>query len=191
MAARESKSSFFSSARSDVAELRGRLSDLGAELQRVIASPRDLATIERLIDEQIAQHAGAEAFRFAALASPAFSADGLAGEFNTRFATFKFAEGGRYVSSEPFDAKLFQFLAAFDPAKLKALLLASAPSGGISDAKRAAEVSRIEREIAQTSIAEELACREIEEATGSHFPRRRDADVAILLAPTRELEKGA
>jgi hypothetical protein len=188
--ARQSSTSFLSSARSDVAELRGRLSDLGAELQRVIATPRDMATIERLIDEQIAQHAGAEAFRFAALSSPAFSAEGLAGEFNTKFATFKFAEGGRYVSSEPFDAKLFQFLAAFDPVKLKAMLLASAPSGGISDAKRAAEVSRIEREIFKTALAEELAAREIEEATGSHFPRRRDAVTAILLAPTSELEKG-
>ncbi|MFC5504887.1 hypothetical protein [Bosea massiliensis] len=191
MAARESKTSFFSSARSDVAELRGRLSDLRAELQKVVATPRDRATIERLIDEQIAHHADPEAFRFAALASPAFSAEGLAGEFNTRFATFKFAEAGRYVNSEPFDARLFQFLAAFDPAKLKAMLLASAPSGGISDAKRAAEISRIEREILLTSLAEELACREIEEFTGSHFPRRRDADVAILLAPVSELAKGA
>lgn len=191
MGVRQAIRQIFSSVQADVADLRGRIADLEAERDRIAQLPRDRATIEAMVDAQIARHAGADVFRFAALVSPAYGPHELAGEFNERFATMQFrSPTGEMMSAGKHDTKLFEFLAAFDPVKLKSALMASAPEGGISDDKRTTELARIERDLLITAIAEELACREIDEATGSHFQRRRDVPTAILLAPTSELEKG-
>lgn len=190
MAAVESLRKFFSAAKTDVSEIRGRISDLIAEREKVATSLRDRQDIEADVDRLIENAAGS--FDFAVLKAPGLSPRELPREFNERFATYKLKNlnGPGLSSIERFDFRLFEFLAAWEPEKLKVKLLANV-SAGMTDAKRTSELARIDRELLAAEISEELACRDVDEAINGHFPRRREATTAILLAPTAELEKGA
>lgn len=80
------------------------------------------------------------------------------------------------------------FAAVLAPDALKTWLLSFASDDGITDADRASKLMEIDRELEATAITEELMIRELEDAGGSVVPRRTDADPALLLAPTEELE---
>ena len=156
-------------AQSDIDALRDRIAQLQDERNSLEVAPRARADVERYVDDWIARAVATQPFRLGALWSvhtPQFEAE--------------------QVFERSFQANAFAMMAAWDAKKLKALLLADAPAGMSADA-RAAEMSRLEREIEVAEIAEEVACREIEDELGSTIMRRADVNPAILLAPTSEL----
>lgn len=166
-------SRLFAEAKADVSDLRARLADLEDQRRRVVEMPRDRASVEAMIDATIAKAQAERPFALGALWSVYMSPGEAPGMLKDR------------LQADPMSV-----FAAWDPDRFKALLLASAPEG-ISETKRAAELSKLDRDILLTSIAEEVACRELDAEIGRRYPRRRDAEPAILFAPTSELERGA
>lgn len=155
-------------ARTDLAAIQDRIADLRAKREAVEILPRDRASVERLVDEAIAGEVSP--FSSSALASPLI--DGFASAAQLR---------------HQINADLFASLAAFDPKRLKSLILADAPDG-LPDHERAAQIGKLDRDILAAEMAEELALREIDEASGTVALRRPDAPIEIILAPTSELQ---
>ena len=166
-------SRLFAEAKADVSDLRGRLADLQEQRRRIVEMPRDRASVEATIDGLIARAQAEQPFSLGALWSVFMSPGEASG-----------------MMKDQLQADPLLIFAAWDPARFKALVLATAPEG-ISETKRAAELARLDRDIRLTSIAEEVACRDLDAEIGRRYPRRRDADPAILFAPLRELERGA
>lgn len=82
----------------------------------------------------------------------------------------------------------FFVLAHLAPDALRESLLADVErKGGISPEQRAAALKAVDAKLLTAEIAEEVAIREMEDATGSYIARRANADPAILLAPDQEL----
>jgi hypothetical protein len=155
-------------AQRDVDAVRDRIAKLRADREDVENKPRDRKHVEALLDAAISE------------ATSPFTARGLA---SPNYAPHEaLANLRRHI-----DVDTFATLAAFDAKRLKALILADAPAG-ISEIERTAELARIDAEIEVAEIAEELALREIDDAAGVRALRREDATIAIVLAPTHELE---
>ena len=156
-------------ARADLDQLRDRITDLLTERQEIDSTHCDRAEAERRVAEIIDQARASDLFYRPMLFSPN---GGQVGEY--------FADSLR---RDPLEA-----LAAVCPEGLAAAFLAHHPGGGLSPDARAARLAKIERDLQATEIAEEIAAREIEDVTGGTVPRRLDANPAVLLAPTEELE---
>lgn len=156
-------------AQSDIDALRDRIAELQEAWDSLVSAPRARADVERYVDDWIARAVATQPFQLGALWS-----------VHTR--PFE----AEQIFQRSFETNGFAMLAAWDAKKLKALLLADAPAGMTDDA-RAVEMSRLEREIEVAEIAEEVACREIEDELGNTIMRRADVNPAILLAPTAEL----
>lgn len=156
-------------ARGDLDALRDRLADLSADRDAVVAAPCDEAEAVRRV-ERLIQSA---------------SASGV-------FARHELFSGEQQPLS-PYFARtlsdnLFGVLAAIAPDQLRAAFMAHLPPGGISPDQRAARLLDLDKQIEAAAIAEELACREIENATGSMIARRADCSADIVLAPGHELQ---
>lgn len=154
-------------ARADLAGIQDRIADLKTKREAIEYQPRDRASVERIVDQAIAD--ARSPFTSSALVSRHLAPHEAAAELRDRV-----------------NADLFATLAAFDPKRLKALILADAPDG-MPDHERDAQIAKLDRDILAAEMAEELALREIDEASGAIAPRRADAPIAIILAPTREL----
>ncbi|MER9773282.1 hypothetical protein [Mesorhizobium sp. M0220] len=159
-------------ARSDIDTLRNRIVDLQSERHSVEMKPNDRATMEREIDKEIAASLDRNPLHFPALVrSEFFLYRGNLG-----------ADLQHALVADP-----FAVFAAFDGPRLKAAILATMPSDGISPETRSARLAKIDADILSAEIAEEVACRELEQALGADVSRREDANAAILLAPDQEL----
>lgn len=157
--------------RTAIYEIRDRVEDLQAERRRVQNTPDDPASIRARIDAAIARAANqVEFFRPLGIENGG-SHDDVAALFDRKFAL------------RPFVA-----LAAIAPDKLGELLASGAPINGMQPAQKAVKLDDLNRQLLAAEIAEELACREMDDLSSGHFPRRPDADPAVLLAPTSELE---
>ena len=156
-------------ARADLDELRDRIGDLLAERKEIERAPCDRAEAERRVGEIISQARAKELFYSPSLFAPD---NGGVGAF--------FDESLR---RDPLAA-----LATVCPDGLAAAFLEHHPGGGLSPDARAARLAELERDLEAAEIAEEVAAREIEAATGGMIARRLDADPAVLLAPDHELE---
>jgi hypothetical protein len=106
------------------------------------------------------------------------------------FATSLFVAEGK-LDTELMDVTLrkhpFAVLLALLPDEVRREVRAQLPAGGITQADRVSKLAKIAADLETTEIAEEVACREIEETLGTSIPRREDARIEILLAPDREL----
>lgn len=152
-------------------DIRDRIKSLRAERRRIQNVPDDPASIRAHIDAAIARAANeAEFFAPAGIESGGPGAD-IAGVFDRKFAL------------RPFIA-----LAFIAPDRLGDLLASGAPANGMPPAEKAVKLDDLDRELLAAEIAEELACREMDELSAGHFPRRTDADPALLLAPIEELQ---
>jgi hypothetical protein len=94
---------------------------------------------------------------------------------------------GPYFQRRLADEPLAAF-AVIAPDALVAAMLDGHEGGGLSTDARIAKLTDLDRRLEAAQVAEEVACREVERATGGTIPRRADADPAILLAPDHELE---
>ncbi|BCH18863.1 hypothetical protein [Mesorhizobium sp. L-2-11] len=159
-------------ARSDLDALRDRITDLQSKRHNVEFTPNDRATMEREIDKEIAAALDRRPLHFPAL---------VRGEFMLYRGSLS-ADLKHALVEDPFGV-----LAAFDAGRLKAGILATLPSDGISPEARSAQLAKIDADILSTEIAEEVACRELERGLGASVSRREDANPAILLAPDKEL----
>jgi hypothetical protein len=161
-------------AKHDLQDLRDRISDLQAKRQHAELTSVDRAEIERRIKVDIARATERDPFQNWARQwyQPPKQ---LPLETDIR----------RLIQADPL-AVLIGMLGK-DGVR-EALLRAAAPAtGGLSSRGRAAEIARLDEEIAVAEQAEELLLREIESATGAVMPRRADASEKILLAPDNEL----
>ncbi|MER9596698.1 hypothetical protein [Mesorhizobium sp. M0244] len=157
-------------ARSDLDAIRSRIEDLQAERHRIEAAPDDIATIERQIDRQIEAAIKADPLHFPILVRGNPMHLSVTGDLK------------RAIESNP-----FAVLAALDPARMKAAMLATMPRDGLTPEVRSARLAQIDADILSSEVAEEVACREVERALGADLPRRPDANPAIILAPDAEL----
>jgi hypothetical protein len=158
-------------AREDLDQLRDHVGDLLAERRAVETAPIDRETAEarvRTLVEQ-ARARGHDLFHrpemFRAEPQP------LSAHFQRR------------LSDEPLAA-----LAVIAPDALVEAMLEGHDGDGLSPDARAAKLLDLDRRIEAATIAEELACREIERATGGMIARRADADPRLLLAFDHELQ---
>ena len=159
------------SARADLDEIRDHIADLTADRQSVAAEPCDRDEAESRVAGFVQ---GAAARGRDLLDRPEL-----------------FAGDARPISPYMVQAVArdpLAVLAAVAPDKLAEALLANHPGGGRSPDARIAKLAEIDRALNAAEIAEEVATREIDRATGTMLPRRLDADPAVLLAPDHELQ---
>ena len=159
-------------ARADLDQLRDRITDLLTERQEIERTPCDLAEAERRVGAMIEEARSSDLFYRPILFGP---------------------NGGRldHYFTEALRRDPFEALATVCPEGLAAAFLAHHPGGGLSPDARAARLAKIERDLMASEVAEEIACREVEGATGATVPRRLDANPAVLLALDHELEGNA
>jgi hypothetical protein len=166
--------SALAAAKADVQDLRDRIGRLREEREHVRTLPADAAAVARRVDEAIALAREYDPAAPSGLSAPegtsSASPHALISTFNNRA-----------------DGNIFAALAAVVPGELKAALLANVTSGGIAEEERARRLAEIDEDEILASMAEEVATREIEDAVGTHVPRRADARAAVLLAPDSEL----
>jgi hypothetical protein len=160
----------FRAARADLDTIRDRIADLRAERDKVDFMPRDLATMEKDVDRAI----------------------DAATRDRPLFVPFLLRQEGYYLGvagafNKTFEQNAFGVFAALDAPRLKAAIMATLPTDGLTPESRSAQLARLDAEIEAAEIAEEVACRELERAVGADIPRRADANPAILLAPDEEL----
>lgn len=158
-------------ASADLEEIRGQIDALHRERRQVERRNDDFETIAARIGDVIA-----EARRESLISQNMLtSVPATASTFDALFSNL--------MKGRP-----FFLLAHLAPDTLRESLLADVErKGGISPKQRAAALEAIDAKLLTAEIAEEVAIREMEDATGSYIARRAKADPAILLAPDREL----
>lgn len=106
-------------------------------------------------------------------------------EFNTSAAGHSGTAGGPRIDARPFD-----FFAILAPDALRTALLSGYLTGSVTEPDRAAEMAKAEAELFESECHEEIMCRGFDAVMGrgGDFPRREDAQPAILCAPDHELE---
>ena len=159
------------SARADLDEIRDHIADLTSDRQSIAAEPCDRDDAERRVAGFVK---GAAARGRDLLDRPEMFA-GEARPISPFLA--------QAVARDPLSA-----LAAVVPDQLAEAMLANHPGGGLSPDARTARLAEIDRALNAAAIAEEVAAREIDRATGAMLLRRLDADPAIVLAPDAELQ---
>lgn len=160
----------FRSARADLDAIRDRIADLQAERAKVEFMPRDLGTIEKEVDQAIEAAIRNRPLFFPFLLRQEPHYLPVIGAFN-----------------KSFEMNAFGVFAALDAPRLKAAIMATMPTDGLTQESRSAQLARLDAEILSAEIAEEVACRELELALGTDMPRRADVNPAILLAPDVEI----
>lgn len=160
----------FAQVQEDLDGLRDRIGELKGERDRVEALPHDIAEIERRVDREIATARERRSLRY-----PGF------------FQAFVVDLTLSGYLKRAFEADQLGFLAAWDPVRLKSVLMEDMPLNGITDADRATRLKKLSDDILATEIAEEVLLREMEASTNAPIFRRTDANPAILLAPDTEL----
>lgn len=159
-----------SEAREAIGEIRDRIEDLKLERRTIEHTPDDFETIQARIDDVISQAASQAGF-FSPTGIGNGDAIDIAGLFDRKFV-----------------ARPFVALAVIAPEKLRELITAGVPTDGMRPDQKAVKLDDVKRQLLAAEVAEELACREMDDFSGGHFPRRLDADPAVLLAPTADLQ---
>jgi hypothetical protein len=155
-------------ARDDLDKIRDEIWEIQGEIRQIENLPFDRTTIELHVDAEIEA-----ARRFP---------DNLRDHLGKRNGfNFRHYFNG-VTSNDPFTVAAW-----LQPDALRKHLLEHAPEGGISDQERTAKLVDLRDKLQAAEMAEEATIRQIEAASGSHLPRRDDADPAILLAPDCEL----
>lgn len=160
--------------RDDIDGIRDRIFEIRQALDEVAALPPDVASIEQAVDDYVASRAKLGGLEFPYIGA----AVGINPNSLDLFIRGEAAHRPELV------------LAVLVPDALRAALLRNMPRHGITAADRTARLAKLDRDLLIAEIAEELAIREVEDATGARLFRRVDADPAILLAPTAELQAG-
>lgn len=158
--------------RTDVAAVRQQREELRAERQAVARAAVDSETLQRRVDDLIAEAAKGAGELFGGLGAPE-------GQYSTT------------LFDQRADQNLFAAFAAIAPDRLRKSMLASVPIDGLSSRERAAKLAALDMEIDRIELTEELTLREIDGQTGGLEYRHRDARPDVLLAPTVELEEAA
>lgn len=185
--------SALSSARADLDELRDRIATLKEQRDGLEFGHRDRASVEAFIDGEIARAAASEPFRLGALWSRDMRPDEYRATFNTSAVGSPIYTGGANDAgrSMALGGDMFAVLAAWDAPRLKSLIMAHVPDDGMSDGDVSATMAKLDREILQAEVAEEVCAREIEAEIGARIMRRPDANPAVFLATTAALTGGA
>ena len=150
-----------------VTDARRRLEALKAARSAAESAPVDRATaverIEAILENALANRANF--FEFLSSRSGGFSPASFASRANI---------------------DMLGLLALVAPEAIRAAMVENIRPGGLSESERRDTLARIEAGTLELEVQEELDLRTLDE-TAVHERRRRDANPAILLAPTAEL----